>query len=106
MGRKKKEQVIKELAIKEHHVFGNDLNKLSENEEFIEKKIPEKKSPEETQEKSIKVSEKLGNFDVVIDAFGQIQARYNVDDINAFLNDNVDDKKLKGFKNGELGFED
>jgi hypothetical protein len=46
-------------------------------------------------EKSIKVSEKLGNFDVVIDAFGKIKAHYNVDDINAFLNENVDDKKLR-----------
>ncbi len=46
-------------------------------------------------ESSIKVSEKLGNFDVVIDAFGKIKAQYNVDDINAFLNENVDDKKLR-----------
>jgi hypothetical protein len=45
--------------------------------------------------KSVKVSEKLGDFDIVIDSFGKIQSNYDVDKINEFLNQNVDDKKLK-----------
>jgi hypothetical protein len=45
--------------------------------------------------KSVKVSEKLGDFDIVIDSFGKIQSNYDVDKINEFLNQNVEDKKLK-----------
>jgi hypothetical protein len=51
------------------------------------------KAPKEG--KSVKVSEKLGDFDIVIDSFGKIQSNYDVDKINEFLNQNVDDKKLK-----------
>jgi putative NADH-flavin reductase len=46
------------------------------------------KTPKEG--KSVKVSEKLGDFDIVIDSFGKIQSNYDVDKINEFLN-----KKLK-----------
>jgi hypothetical protein len=51
------------------------------------------KTPKEG--KSVKVSEKLGDFDIVIDSFGKIQSNYDVDKINEFLNQNVEDKKLK-----------
>lgn len=45
--------------------------------------------------KSPKVNEKLKEFDIQINEFGEISSTLNVDKINAFLDENVEDKKLK-----------
>ncbi len=43
---------------------------------------------------SIKVSDKLKEFDIEINSFGEIISNYDIDKINDFLNKNVEDKKL------------
>lgn len=37
----------------------------------------------------------LQGFDIRIDEFGEMKTSFAVDKINAFLNENVDDKKLR-----------
>lgn len=37
----------------------------------------------------------LEGFDVKINPFGQIESNFDVDKINQFLNERVDDKKLR-----------
>ena len=41
------------------------------------------------------VHEELQGFDIKINPFGELQSNFNIDKINDFLNDNVEDKKLK-----------
>jgi hypothetical protein len=41
-----------------------------------------------------KVHKDLDGFDISIDSFGEIHSNMNIEKINKFLNDNVDDKKL------------
>ncbi len=45
--------------------------------------------------KTILVSDKLKDFDVFIDPFGKINAVYDVDVINQYLNDTIKDRKIK-----------
>ncbi|MFT7234028.1 MAG: hypothetical protein ACI8TA_003257 [Cyclobacteriaceae bacterium] len=52
------------------------------------------KKPVNKNEKP-KVNKDLDGFDIVIDSFGEIKASMSIDDINKFLNKNVDDKKLR-----------
>lgn len=47
------------------------------------------------QPKKAKVHKDLDGFDVSINTFGEIKSNINIDQINAFLNQNVDDKKLR-----------
>lgn len=42
-----------------------------------------------------KVHKDLEGFDIKIDKFGEIKGNLNIDKINAFLDKNLDDKKLK-----------
>ncbi len=65
------------------------------------KKEDPKKDPK--NKSSVKVSEKLPNFDIQINSFGEIISNYDVDKINEFLNKNVEDKKLKNRKDLDLG---
>ncbi|TAE00206.1 MAG: hypothetical protein EAZ97_06535 [Bacteroidetes bacterium] len=49
-----------------------------------------------------KVNQELKDFEVKINALGELTSNYNIDQINEFLNKNVTDKKLKdrnGYKN-------
>lgn len=46
------------------------------------------------QNKKPKVHKELKGFDVSIDQFGEIKSNMNIEKINKFLNENVDDKKL------------
>lgn len=62
----------------------------------MSKKENSKKDPK--SKSSVKVSEKLPNFDIQINSFGEIISNYDVDKINEFLNKNVEDKKLKNRK--------
>jgi hypothetical protein len=41
-----------------------------------------------------KVHKELNGFDITIDQFGEIRSNMNIEKINEFLNENVDDKKL------------
>lgn len=41
-----------------------------------------------------KVHKDLEGFDISIDTFGEIKSNTNIEKINEFLNQNVDDKKL------------
>ncbi|MGL1887511.1 MAG: hypothetical protein OCD76_13430 [Reichenbachiella sp.] len=43
-----------------------------------------------------KVNPELDGFEMSINSFGEIKSSIKIDKINAFLNKNVDDKKLKG----------
>ncbi len=53
---------------------------------------PEKKKDD--QEKP-KVHKDLEGFDISVDAFGEIKSNLSIDQINKFLNREVDDKKLR-----------
>ena len=40
-------------------------------------------------------NENLPGFDIRINPFGEVQSTYDIDKVNAFLNENLTDKKLK-----------
>ncbi len=48
-----------------------------------------------------KVHKELEGFDIRINPFGEIVSNIGIDKINAFLNDNIDDKKLTERKDDE-----
>jgi hypothetical protein len=52
-----------------------------------------KKEPEKKVQKP-KVHKELDGFEVSIDQFGELKSNMNIEKLNAFLNKNVDDKKL------------
>jgi hypothetical protein len=60
-------------------------------------KKKKKKQPEE-EEQSPGVHKELSGFDIKINEFGEITTSFDVDRVNEFLNDKVEDKKLKGRK--------
>lgn len=41
------------------------------------------------------IHEDLEGFDIKINRFGQLQTNFEIDKLNVFLNENVEDKKLK-----------
>lgn len=41
------------------------------------------------------VHEELDGFDIKVNEFGQIQGNFKIDELNSFLNKNVEDKKLQ-----------
>ncbi len=47
------------------------------------------------------VHEELTGFDIKINSFGEMESNYKIDNLNAFLNENVDDKKLTEKKGEE-----
>ncbi|MCB0559029.1 MAG: hypothetical protein H6573_09210 [Lewinellaceae bacterium] len=51
------------------------------------RKKPKKGQPE--------VHDELKGFDIKINEFGEIITNFDVDKVNEFLNENVDDKKLR-----------
>lgn len=59
--------------------------------------MPKKKS----KKGEPKVHEDLKGFKININEFGEIQSSLNINDINEFLNKNVEDKKLKGLEDNE-----
>jgi hypothetical protein len=46
-------------------------------------------------DKKAKVHKDLDGFELKVDAFGEIKSNIEIDKINKFLNQNVEDKKLK-----------
>ncbi|MEQ8474298.1 MAG: hypothetical protein RIC35_24090 [Marinoscillum sp.] len=57
-------------------------------------KKKKEKTKEEVDQKP-KVNKDLEGFDVSIDSFGELKSTIAIDQINQFLNKNVDDKKLR-----------
>ena len=57
------------------------------------KKKPKKGKPE--------VHKELEGFDIKINEFGEIVSSFEVDKLNAFLNEKVEDKKLKKSKSSD-----
>jgi hypothetical protein len=43
----------------------------------------------------LKVNPQLPGFDIKINSFGEIQSNYLIDEVNEFLDKNLEDKKLK-----------
>ncbi len=62
--------------------------------------MSKKKTPQEKPT----VSEELKGFNIKINEFGEIISNFKVDEINEFLNENVEDKKLK--ERGETPLEE
>ena len=63
-----------------------------------------KKKKEETDkqhEESPKVHKDLDGFKITINEFGEVTTSYDVEKLNEFLNENVEDKKLKNRKDEE-----
>jgi hypothetical protein len=54
----------------------------------------DKKNKGEKPKPKPKVHKELNGFDISIDQFGEIRSNMNIEKINDFLNENVDDKKL------------
>lgn len=50
---------------------------------------------DDKKKKDSSSDESLENFDIRINEFGEIITNYDIDNLNAFLNDRVEDKKLK-----------
>ena len=57
------------------------------------RKKPKKGKPE--------VHDELKGFDIKINEFGEIITNFDVDKVNEFLNDKVDDKKLRDREGAE-----
>ncbi|MCA0235688.1 MAG: hypothetical protein LCH81_04825 [Bacteroidetes bacterium] len=55
----------------------------------------QKKTPPLPDRKSAKKEKPLKNLDIRVNTLGQIEKDFNIDDINAFLNENVPDKKFE-----------
>lgn len=55
----------------------------------------ENKQKKDQSTKKPRVNEELEGFDIRIDRFGEIKSSFDIEKINAFLNKNVEDKKLK-----------
>ena len=53
-----------------------------------------KEKPKKETEKKPKVHKELDGFQISIDQFGEIRSNMNIENINEFLNRNVEDKKL------------
>lgn len=53
----------------------------------------EKKEPEKKEVKP-RVHNQLEGFEISVDQFGEIKSNMNIEKINRFLNEHVEDKKL------------
>ncbi|TVR85946.1 MAG: hypothetical protein EA411_11795 [Saprospirales bacterium] len=54
------------------------------------KKMKDKKKPD--------LHKDLEGLDISINEFGEIEGNFNVDELNEFLNENVEDRKLQELK--------
>lgn len=61
----------------------------------MSKKKKKEEHKEEEEHQKPRVNPDLEGFDVSIDSFGEIRSSFDIDRINKFLNENVDDKKLR-----------
>ncbi|PLK46084.1 hypothetical protein [Emticicia sp. TH156] len=60
--------------------------------------MAKKKSDDKAQAENPRVHKDLNGFDIKINSFGEIQMSFEIDKINSFLNNTVDDKKLRNRK--------
>ncbi|MFD2520106.1 hypothetical protein [Emticicia soli] len=60
--------------------------------------MAKKKSDDKAQTENPRVHKDLNGFDIKINSFGEIQMSFEIDKINSFLNNTVDDKKLRNRK--------
>lgn len=58
------------------------------------------------KEQTPNVHEDLDGLDISINEFGEIKTNYKVDRINKFLDENVDDKKLRDRADRDTGEEE
>lgn len=57
--------------------------------------MAKKETPKKTKtDVKPRVHDELKGFEVTIDQFGELRSNMNIEKINEFLNQNVDDKKL------------
>ena len=54
-----------------------------------------------TDKKKAEVHEELEGFDIRVDPFGKMTSNIRIDELNKFLNKNVEDKKLTHLKDEE-----
>lgn len=52
--------------------------------------------PKKSKNKEANVHDELKGFDIQLNEFGEMESTFAIDKLNEFLNDNVEDKKLKG----------
>ena len=57
--------------------------------------MPKKKSKSESPPGKAAFHEGLEGFDIKISPFGELESTYEIDRLNAFLNRQIADKKLK-----------
>lgn len=60
--------------------------------------MAKKKVEDKSQAENPRVHKDLNGFDIKINSFGEIQMSFEIDKINKFLNNTVDDKKLRNRK--------
>lgn len=63
--------------------------------------MSKRKKGDKEKKENPKVNQDLKGFEIKIDQFGEIKTSYNIDNINEFLNKNVEDKKLQERKDYE-----
>jgi len=54
-----------------------------------------KDSSKKTEGEKPKVNKELKGFDISVNSFGEINSTFDLDKLNQFLDQNVEDKKLK-----------
>lgn len=59
------------------------------------------KKSKPTEKKQPKVHDELKGFDIKINAFGELTSNLNIERLNQFLNEKVDDIKLRDQKTGK-----
>jgi len=57
-----------------------------------------KKKKNDIKKEELKVNPKLKGLEININSLGEINSNYDIEKINQFLNEHVDDKKLKDNK--------
>ncbi len=60
--------------------------------------MPKKK----TDKDSSTIKKNLENFDIKINEFGEISSTIDIEKLNSFLNENVEDKKFKDVKEEDI----
>lgn len=52
--------------------------------------------PKKSKKIEANVHDELKGFDIKLNEFGEMESTFAIDKLNEFLNENVEDKKLKG----------
>ena len=79
--------------------------KLIYSERLILKAMAKKKKDDSSKKKA-KVHKDIEGFEIKINPLGEITSNYDIDQLNEFLNKNVQDKKLVGRDDLDLGDDD